>query len=152
MNNEFTNYLPNIQTNNIKAIDNSIIIDGDTEVNGNLKIKGSIEEVNKKGVIFDGEIEVKPNSDIEIDFKPLEAEYVYDMMILFNKGEYFHQNQFVYNKNKRNKPTIIKAVYDKYNIELKISEEKSNKLMIRFKGDIDLSSISLMNIRISLPK
>lgn len=113
-----------------------------------MKVK-SIEEEIRKLVIFDKEIEVKPNTDIEIDFKSLENEYVYNMRILFNKGQYFYQNQFIYNKNTKNKPRIITAVFDKYSIELKISEEKSNKLMIRFKGDIDLTLITSMSIKIA---
>lgn len=143
-------YIDRIRTNHIIASDTFVKIDGDMEVNGNLKVK-SIEEENQKLVIFDKEIEVKPNSDIEIDFKSLENEYVYNMRILFNKGEYFYQNQFIYNKNKRNKPKIITALYEKYSIELKISEEKS-KLMIRFKGDIDLTLITSMSIKITLAK
>ena len=84
-------YIDRIRTNHIIASDTFIKIDGDMEVNGNLKVK-SIEEDNEKSVIFDKEIEVKPNKDIEIDFKSLENEYVYNMRILFNKGEYFYQN------------------------------------------------------------
>lgn len=142
-------YIDRIRTSHIIASDSFVKIDGDMEVNGNLKVK-SIEEENQKLVIFDKEIEVKPNTDIEIDFKSLENEYVYNMRILFNKGEYFYQNQFIYNKNKRNRPKIISALYEKYSIELKISEEKSNKLMIRFKGDIDLTLITSMSIKITL--
>jgi hypothetical protein len=144
-------YIDRIRTNNIIASDTFVKIDGDIEVNGNLKVK-SIEEENQKLVIFDKEIEVKPNTDIEIDFKSLENEFVYNMRILFNKGEYFYQNQFIYNNIKRNKPKIITAVYEKYSIELKISEEKSNRLMIRFKGDIDLTLITSMSIKIALAK
>jgi len=152
MNNEETRmeyYIDRIRTSHIIASDSFVKIDGDMEVNGNLKVK-SIEEENQKLVIFDKEIEVKPNKDIEIDFKSLENEYVYNMRILFNKGEYFYQNQFIYNKNKRNRPKIITALYEKYYIELKISEEKSNKLMIRFKGDINLNLITSMSIKITL--
>ena len=136
-----------IQVNEIETNGNDLKINANTSIFGNLKINGILEEKNKREVIFDEQIDILSDSNqdiksgIKIDFKPLENEYSYKLLVIINEGE-FNKIEFLYKKS----ICILQQCHNNYSVSLSIS---GDKLIIKLKPDIK-NSIYLLRIKITI--
>ena len=137
-----------IQVNEIETFRNDLKINANTSIFGNLKINGVLEEKNKREVIFDEEIDITSESNqdiksgIKIDFKPLENEYSYKLLVIINEGEFINKTEFLYKKS----ICILWQCHNNYSVSLSIS---GDKLIIKLKPDIK-NSIYLLRIKITI--
>lgn len=153
--NNWRHCINTIETSQIIAQNNKIILNGDLELEGNLNVKGVIEENLNKNKLFDKEINFDSdsnniNSGITINFKFLEKEYIYKMIIIFNEGDYIYYSQFVYNKKKHTTPKFIFKYLIKYDIEMLIQDQILEKLIIKMRNNLDLNDIYSMRIKIEI--
>jgi hypothetical protein len=138
-----------IETNEINTPNDELKINADTTIAGNLKVKGFVEEINKREIIHDGKIDITPESNIKsgliIDFKPLENEYFYNLSVIINEGEFINKTEFLYGKS----ICILSQCYNKYSVSLSIH---SDKLMIKLnsKYDVDLKNINTIRIKLTI--
>jgi hypothetical protein len=141
-----------IQVNEIETNGNDLKINANTSIFGNLKINGSLEEKNKREVIFDEEIDITSESNqdiksgIKIDFKPLENEYSYKLLVIINDGEFINKTEFFYKKS----ICILWQCGNNYSVSLSIPDDKLIiKLKPRNKADIK-NSIYSIRIKITI--
>jgi hypothetical protein len=141
-----------IQANEIETFGNDLKINANTTIFGNLKINGSLEEKNKREVIFDEQIDITSESNqdiksgIKIDFKPLENEYSYKLLVIINEGLFINKTEFLYGKS----ICILQQCHNNYPVSLSISGDKLIiKLKPRNKADIK-NSIYLIRIKITI--
>jgi hypothetical protein len=138
-----------IQANEIETYGNELKINADTTIDGNLKVKGFLEEINKREIIYDGKIDITPESNIKsgliIDFKPLENEYFYNLSVIINEGEFINKTEFLYGKS----ICILSQCHNKYSVSLSMH---SDKLMIKLnsKYDVDLKNINTIRIKLTI--
>ena len=141
-----------IKTNEIETFENDLKINANTNIAGNLKINGSLEEKNKREIIFDEQIDISSESKqdiksgIKIDFKPLENEYSYKLLVIINDGEFINKTEFLYGKSL----CILRQCHNNYSVSLSISDDKLIiKLKPRNKADIK-NSIYSIRIKITI--
>jgi hypothetical protein len=141
-----------MKINEIETFGNELKINANTSIFGNLKINGSLEEKNKREVIFDEQIDITSESNqdiksgIKIDFKPLENEYSYKLLVIINEGLFINKTEFLYGKS----ICILQQCHNNYPVSLSISGDKLIiKLKPRNKADIK-SSIYLIRIKITI--
>jgi hypothetical protein len=141
-----------IKINEIETNGNDLKINANTTIAGNLKINGFLEEENKREIIFDEQIDIASDSnqdfksDIKIDFKPLENEYSYKLLVIINEGEFINKTEFLYGKS----ILILYQRYIEYTVSLSISDDKLLiKLKPRNKADIK-NSIYSIRIKITI--
>jgi hypothetical protein len=141
-----------IKTNEIETFGNELKINANTSIAGNLKINGILEEKNKREVIFDEQIDITSDSNqdiksgIKIDFKPLENEYSYKLLVIINEGEFINKTEFIYGKS----ICILQQYHNNYSVSLSISGDKLIiKLKPRNKADIK-NSIYSIRIKITI--
>ncbi len=138
-----------IQANEIETYGNELKINADTTIDGNLKVKGFLEEINKREIIHDGKIDITPELNIKsgliIDFKPLENEYFYNLSVIINEGEFINKTEFLYGKS----ICILSQCHNKYSVSLSMH---SDKLMIKLnsKYDVDLKNINTIRIKLTI--
>ncbi len=139
-----------IQANEIETNGDELKINANTTIDGNLKVKGFVEEKNKREIIFDEQIDISSESkqDIKsgliIDFKPLENEFFYNLSVIINEGEFINKTEFLYGKS----ICILSQCHNKYSVLLSMSD---SKLLIKLKSrkKVDLKS-SIYAIRVKL--
>ncbi len=141
-----------IQANEIDTYGNEFKINANTSIFGNSKINGVLEEKNKREVIFDEQIDITSESNqdiksgIKIDFKPLENEYSYKLLVIINEGLFINKTEFLYGKS----ICILQQCHNNYSVSLSISGDKLIiKLKPRNKADIK-NSIYLIRIKITI--
>jgi hypothetical protein len=141
-----------IQANEIETFGNELKINADTTISGNLKLKGFLEEKNKREIIFDEQIDITSDSNqdiksgIKIDFKPLENEYSYKLLVIINEGLFINKTEFLYGKS----ICILQQCHNNYPVSLSISGDKLIiKLKPRNKADIK-NGIYLIRIKITI--
>ncbi len=141
-----------IKTNEIETNGNELKINADTTISGNLKLKGFLEEKNKREIVFDEQIDISSESKqdiksgIKIDFKPLENEHSYKLLVIINEGEFINKTEFLYGKS----ILILYQYYNEYSVSLSISDDKLIiKLKPRNKADIN-NSIYSIRIKITI--
>jgi hypothetical protein len=135
-----------IQANEIETYGNDLKINTNTIIDGNLKLKGFLEEKNKREIIFDEQIDITSESNqdiksgIKIDFKPLENEYSYKLLVIINDGEFINKTEFLYGKS----ICILWQCHNNYSVSLSISDDTLIiKLKPRNKADIKNSIYSI---------
>jgi hypothetical protein len=141
-----------IQANEIETYGNEFKINANTTIAGNLKINGFLEEKKKREIIFDERIDITSESNqdiksgIKIDFKPLENEYSYKLLVIANDGDYVNKTEFIYKKS----ICILWQCHNNYLVSLSISDDKLIiKLKPRNKADIK-NSIYSIRIKITI--
>jgi hypothetical protein len=140
-----------IKINGIESFgNNELKINANTTIAGNLKINVLLEENKKREIIFKEQIDITSESNqdiksgIKIDFKPLENEYSYKLLVIINEGEFINKTEFLYGKS----IAILYQRYIEYTVSLSISDDK---LLIKLKprNKVDLKN-SIYSIRIKI--
>jgi hypothetical protein len=140
-----------IKTNEIETNGNELKINADTIISGNLKINGFLEEKNKREVIFDEQIDITSESNqdiksgIKIDFKPLENEYSYKLLVIINEGLFINKTEFLYGKS----ICILQQCGNNYSVSLSISDDKLLIIKLKPRNKADIKN-SIYSIRIKI--
>jgi hypothetical protein len=142
-----------LQTNEIETFEDDLKIKANTTIiDGNLKINGILEEKNKREIIFDEQIDISSESNqdikagIPIDFKPLENEFLYKMLVIINDGEFVNITHFIYKKSIRTLGQFTNC--SKFLVSLSMSY---GKLLIKFKSrnNVDMKN-AIHSVRVKI--